>query len=82
LDAAEDTMGEPLRDIPVSVEARQQPAAELAIDRQSLVRFVNWIADHPQHEFSILFTSWREASWYQQTLTHLFHLSNVCKVAI
>jgi sulfatase maturation enzyme AslB (radical SAM superfamily) len=64
---------------------RQQPAAELAIDRQSLERFANWIADHPQHEFSILFTPWGEAlihSWYQQTIIHLSHLSNVRKVAI
>lgn len=64
---------------------RQQPAAELAIDRQSLERFANWIADHPQHEFSILFTPWGEAlvhSWYQQTLIHLSHLANVRKVAI
>ncbi|MBD2096398.1 radical SAM protein [Trichocoleus sp. FACHB-591] len=64
---------------------RQQSAAELTVDRQSLEKFANWIADHPQHEFSILFTPWGEAliySWYQQTLVHLSHLSNVRKVAI
>lgn len=64
---------------------RQQSAAELAIDRQSLERFANWVADHPQHEFSILFTPWGEAlihSWYQQTLAWLSHLPHVRKVAI
>lgn len=64
---------------------RQQTAAELAIDRQSLEKFANWIADHPQHEFSILFTPWGEAlihPWYQQTLAWLSHLPNVWKVAI
>jgi sulfatase maturation enzyme AslB (radical SAM superfamily) len=64
---------------------RQQTAAELASDRQSLDRFANWIADHPQQEFSILFTPWGEAlihSWYQQILAKLSHLPNVRKVAI
>lgn len=64
---------------------RQQPAAELAVDRQSLERFANWVAEHPQHEFSILFTPWGEAlihSWYQQTLVDLSQLANVRKVAI
>jgi sulfatase maturation enzyme AslB (radical SAM superfamily) len=64
---------------------RQQTAAELAVDRQSLERFANWIADHPQHEFSILFTPWGEAlihPWYQATLSQLSHLENVRKVAI
>lgn len=64
---------------------RQQSAAELAVDRQSLERFANWIAEHPQHEFSILFTPWGEAlihSWYQQTLAWLSRLPHVRKVAI
>jgi sulfatase maturation enzyme AslB (radical SAM superfamily) len=64
---------------------RQQTTAELGVDRQSLEKFANWIADHPQHEFSILFTPWGEAlihSWYQQTLAWLSHLPNVRKVAI
>jgi MoaA/NifB/PqqE/SkfB family radical SAM enzyme len=64
---------------------RQQTAAELAIDRQSLERFANWISDRSQHEFSILFTPWGEAlihPWYQETLTRLSHLPNVRKVAI
>jgi sulfatase maturation enzyme AslB (radical SAM superfamily) len=50
---------------------RQQTAAELAIDKQALERFVNWIFQHPQHQFSILFTPWGEAlihKCYQQAL--------------
>ncbi|OYE03972.1 STM4011 family radical SAM protein [Nostoc sp. 'Peltigera membranacea cyanobiont' 232] len=64
---------------------RQQTAAELAIDKQSLERFVNWISQHPQHQFSILFTPWGEAlihSWYQQALIKLTQLPNVNKAAI
>ncbi|MCF4969745.1 STM4011 family radical SAM protein [Nostoc sp. CMAA1605] len=64
---------------------RQQTAAELVIDKQSLEKFVNWISQHPQHQFSILFTPWGEAlihSWYQQALIKLTHLPNVNKAAI
>lgn len=64
---------------------RQQTAAELAIDKQSLERFVNFISQHPQHQFSILFTPWGEAlihSWYQQALIKLTQLPNVNKAAI
>ncbi|MBD2488209.1 STM4011 family radical SAM protein [Aulosira sp. FACHB-615] len=64
---------------------RQQTAAELAIDQQSLEKFVNWISQHLQHQFSILFTPWGEAlihSWYQQALVKLTHLPNVNKAAI
>jgi MoaA/NifB/PqqE/SkfB family radical SAM enzyme len=63
---------------------RQQTAAELEHDRQSLDRFAHWIKSQP-HNFSILFTPWGEAlihPWYQQTLCHLSHLPNVQKVAI
>ncbi|AVH65272.1 STM4011 family radical SAM protein [Nostoc sp. 'Peltigera membranacea cyanobiont' N6] len=64
---------------------RQQTAAELAIDQQSLERFVNFISQHPQHQFSILFTPWGEAlihSYYQQALIKLTQLPNVNKAAI
>jgi len=64
---------------------RQQTAAELAIDKQSLERFVNFISQHPQYQFSILFTPWGEAlihSWYQQALIKLTQLPNVNKAAI
>ncbi|MEH2201758.1 STM4011 family radical SAM protein [Nostoc sp.] len=64
---------------------RQQTAAELAIDQQALARFVNWISQNSQHQFSILFTPWGEAlihSWYQQALIKLTQLPNVNKAAI
>ncbi|WP_445637610.1 STM4011 family radical SAM protein [Nostoc sp. DSM 114161] len=64
---------------------RQQTTAELAIDKQSLEKFVNWISQHPQHQFSILFTPWGEAlihSCYQQALIKLTQLPNVNKAAI
>ncbi|MBW4509648.1 MAG: STM4011 family radical SAM protein [Scytonematopsis contorta HA4267-MV1] len=64
---------------------RQQTAAELAIDKQALERFVNWISENPQHQFSILFTPWGEAlihPWYQQALIKLTKMPNVNKAAI
>ena len=53
---------------------RQQTASELAIDNQQLERFVNWIGDRPQHQFSIFFMPWGEAlihPHYQQALIKL-----------
>lgn len=64
---------------------RQQTAAELAIDKQQLERFVNWIGDRPQYQFSILFTPWGEAlihSYYQQALIKLTQMPHVNKAAI
>jgi MoaA/NifB/PqqE/SkfB family radical SAM enzyme len=64
---------------------RQQTAEELAIDRQALERFTQWIEDHPNHRFSLLFTPWGEAlihPWYQENLSRLSHLPNIQKVAI
>ena len=64
---------------------RQQTAAELASDKQDLERFVNWVAQHPQHEFSILFTPWGEAlihRCYQQALVKLTQMPHVNKAAI
>lgn len=64
---------------------RQQTAAELATDKQELERFTNWVAQHPQHQFSILFTPWGEAlihTWYQQALARLTQMPHVNKAAI
>ena len=64
---------------------RQQTTAEQNLDKQQLQRFVNWISQHPQHQFSILFTPWGEAlihKHYQQALVNLTQLSHVNKVAI
>lgn len=64
---------------------RSQTAVELAEDRQALERFTDWVAQHPQHRISILFTPWGEAlihPWYQQALAKLTNLPNVDKAAI
>lgn len=64
---------------------RQQTAAELATDKHELERFVNWISDRPQHQFSILFTPWGEAlihPHYQQALIKLTQMPHVNKAAI
>jgi MoaA/NifB/PqqE/SkfB family radical SAM enzyme len=64
---------------------RQQTNAELAQDRAELERFADWIEQHSEHDFSILFTPWGEAlihPWYQKTLARLSHLGHVQKVAI
>ncbi|MDJ0733187.1 MAG: STM4011 family radical SAM protein [Nostocaceae cyanobacterium] len=64
---------------------RQQTPTELSIDKQELQRFVNWISQHPQHQFSILFTPWGEAlihKWYQQALCQLTQMPHVQKAAI
>jgi hypothetical protein len=62
-----------------------ETAAELAVDRQALERFVAWIDDHREHRFSILFTPWGEAlirRWYQQALVRLTRLPHVVRAAI
>ncbi|AFY50991.1 hypothetical protein Nos7524_5268 [Nostoc sp. PCC 7524] len=64
---------------------KQQSATELAIDRQEVEKFVNWIAQNSQHQFSILFTPWGEAlihEWYQQALVKLTQMPHVNKAAI
>jgi MoaA/NifB/PqqE/SkfB family radical SAM enzyme len=64
---------------------RSQTAAELAVDRQALEQFTDWVAQKTQHRFSILITPWGEAlihPWYQQALAKLTHLPNVDKAAI
>ncbi len=64
---------------------RQQTAAELALDKQALERFTDWVAEHPQHQFSILVTPWGEAliqQWYQQALVKLTQMPHVNKAAI
>ncbi|KAF3884887.1 MULTISPECIES: STM4011 family radical SAM protein [Nostocales] len=64
---------------------RQQSPKELAVDKQELERFTDWIAQHSQHNFSILFTPWGEAlihQWYQQALIRLTQMPHVHKAAI
>jgi MoaA/NifB/PqqE/SkfB family radical SAM enzyme len=58
---------------------------ELAEDTRKLKRFVQWIKDHPQHTFGVLFTPWGEGlirNHYQQAILELSHLPNIHKVAI
>lgn len=59
--------------------------AELADDAKKLNRFVDWIEQHQEIQFSILFTPWGEAlirKSYQQAIYRLSHFDNVQKVAI
>jgi hypothetical protein len=58
---------------------------ELEGDRQSLQRFISWLADQRQCRFGVLFTPWGEAlirRWYQQALITLTHLPHVDRAAI
>lgn len=64
---------------------RRASREELAEDRAALERFVEWIAAHREHEWSILFTPWGEAlvrPWYQAALVRLTKLPHVRKAAI
>jgi MoaA/NifB/PqqE/SkfB family radical SAM enzyme len=57
---------------------------ELADDARKLASFVDWIKQHREHNFSILFTPWGEAlirNYYQQGFIALSKLPNVAKVA-
>jgi MoaA/NifB/PqqE/SkfB family radical SAM enzyme len=63
-----------------------ETAAELAVDRRALERFVAWVADRPTGDrIAILFTPWGEAltrPWYREALVRLSHLVHVERVAI
>ena len=64
---------------------RSETAAQLAVDRQALERFVNWVTARHADRIGILFTPWGEAlihPWYQQAMAQLSHLPQVVKVAI
>lgn len=61
-----------------------ETAAELAVDRVALERFVSWCCDQSR-ELSILFTPWGEGltrRWYREAIQKLSHQANVAKVAI
>ena len=64
---------------------RHETAAELAVDRQALERFVRWIESRTEDRLSIFFTPWGEAlvrRWYQDAMEQLSHLPQIRKVAI
>ncbi len=65
---------------------RHETAAELAVDRRALERFVAWLQHRSAGDrYSVLFTPWGEAlvrSWYRDALTRLSQLPNIERVAI
>jgi hypothetical protein len=65
---------------------RHETAAELAIDRQSLHRFVNWMERRNENDrLSVFFTPWGEAlvrTWYREAITKLSWLPQIEKVAV
>jgi MoaA/NifB/PqqE/SkfB family radical SAM enzyme len=64
---------------------RHEAAAELAVDRRALGRFVEWVAGRIGDRIAILFTPWGEAltrRWYRDALIRLTHLPQVERAAI
>ena len=64
---------------------RQETYADLEGDRQSLDRFLHWIAWQSDCCFGVLFTPWGEAlirRWYQEALVFLTHLPHVERAVI
>ncbi|HYE74989.1 MAG TPA: STM4011 family radical SAM protein, partial [Blastocatellia bacterium] len=62
-----------------------ETSTERQADSVALTRFVNWIENQSQIQFSLLFTPWGEAlnrTRYQQALIKLTNLPNVKKAAI
>jgi len=62
-----------------------ETAAELAVDRRALERFVDWAAPRTADRIGVLFTPWGEAlvrRWYQDALIRLTHLPHVVKAAV
>lgn len=65
---------------------RHETAAQLAVDRRALERFLGWIDSRgPNDRLAVFFTPWGEAlirRWYQQALVQLTHRPHVRKAAI
>jgi MoaA/NifB/PqqE/SkfB family radical SAM enzyme len=62
-----------------------ETAAELAVDRRALQRFVEWIAEREGDRLSVFFTPWGEAlirRWYREALVRLTSLPQIAKAAI
>jgi sulfatase maturation enzyme AslB (radical SAM superfamily) len=62
-----------------------ETAAELAVDRAALDRFVERVAQLSQHTISIFFTPWGEAltrRWYREAVARLSNLSHIQRVAV
>lgn len=64
---------------------RPETAAELAVDRRALERFVDWVAVHADVSLSVLITPWGEGlirHWYQDALVRLTNLHDVDRAVI
>ncbi len=62
-----------------------ETAAELAVDRRALERFVQWLSERTVGTSGVFFTPWGEAlirPWYQQAMAHLSNMPHIRKVAI
>lgn len=61
---------------------RKETAAELAIDREALGRFVDWVSTRTSDRIGVLFTPWGEAltrPWYREALVRLSRLPRVTR---
>lgn len=64
---------------------RRDSREQLRADRVRLERFADWATEQTADRLALLFTPWGEAlvrSWYRNTLTRLFHLPHIRRVAI
>src|SRR5262245_63951344 len=64
---------------------RRESAAELAVDREALARFCNWVRNRTEDQLAVFFTPWGEAlvrHWYRDAIATLSYMPNVRKVAV
>ena len=62
-----------------------ETAAELAVDRVKLERFVDWVASQSRGTYDVFFTPWGEAltrRWYREAIQRLSWLQHVRRVAV
>lgn len=62
-----------------------ETAAELALDRQQLERFVDWVTTRTDQRCDIFFTPWGEAltrRWYREAMVRLSWQPHVRRVAV
>lgn len=63
----------------------QNTRQELAVDKQRLTRFVEWVGSRTDREIGILFTPWGEGlirKHYREAMSTLSHMPHVKRVAI
>jgi hypothetical protein len=64
---------------------RRETAAELAVDRRALDRFISWVAQRTGDQIRVLFTPWGEAltrRWYREALIRLSNMPHVTRAAV